>query len=151
MEQVECACGCGKLRDKFDTDGRRRHFIKGHHHRVKTKAQREAWLKSLEKRPKIPWNKGKTYTHASKKVYANKGSWNKAMRRLYADKCMRCGWSEASCDTHHIDPKNNGGKFSIENGIILCPNCHRLADFGLLGIDALKFIKSRAVMMGVAI
>lgn len=151
MNQIECACGCGGLRDEFDSDGRRRHFLKGHHHRVKTESQRTAWLESLDKRPKIPWNKGKTYVFSSKKTYANKGAWNKAMRRLYSGECMRCDWSEAHCDTHHIVPKNTGGKYTLENGIILCPNCHRLADLGILTAVELRQIKSRATITGLIV
>jgi 5-methylcytosine-specific restriction endonuclease McrA len=55
---------------------------------------------------------------------------------------MRCGWSEGSCDTHHIIPKSEGGEYSIENGVILCPNCHRLADAGKINKQELFEIKS---------
>ena len=148
MNQVKCACGCGGLRDEFDSDGRKRYFLKGHHHRVKTEAQRNAWLESLKKRPRIPWNKGKTYVFSSKKQSANKGAWNNAMRRLYPDQCMRCGWNSAPCDTHHITPKNNGGKYTIKNGVILCPNCHRLADFEVITADELRVCKATAQVIG---
>ena len=107
----------------------------------RTQAQIDAWRISMNKRPMVPWNKGKTYIHKSKGVYANKGSWNMAMRRIYPDICMRCGWKESVCDTHHIVPKSEGGEFAIENGIILCPNCHRLADFGVISEGELLKIK----------
>jgi len=150
MEFIECVCGCGQLRPKYDPDGRQRYYLKGHNNRneARTEAQRKAWRESLKKRPKVPWNKGRTYTHSSKKAYANKSSWNAAMRRLYPDTCMRCGWNEASCDTHHILPKCNGGKYSITNGIILCPNCHRLADSDLIGVAELQAIKQATIMTG---
>lgn len=110
----------------------------------RTAAQIAAWRVSMNARPITPWNKGKTYVHNSKAVYANKGAWNKAMRRIYPDACMRCGWGEAGCDTHHILPKSDGGEFTIENGIILCPNCHRLANVGLIDVAELRRIKSAA-------
>jgi len=141
MEQMPCACGCGQMRDKYDRKGVRRYYLKGHQNRRQTQKQIEAYQRNFGKRPAQVWNKGKTYIHSSKEEYANKGSWNKAMRRLHPDKCMRCGWSEAPCDTHHIIPKESGGKYSISNGIILCPNCHRLANFGILSVDELKAIK----------
>jgi len=145
MEQMQCACGCGQLRPKFDKRGRTRKFIPGHQNREKTREQIEAAKATLERvRPHTPWNKGLTYVHHSKKVYANKGSWNKALRRLYPDICMRCGWSDATCDTHHIISKKDGGVYSLDNGIILCPNCHRLANTGQLKIDELRSIKEKA-------
>ena len=108
----------------------------------RTQKQIEAWRKTMNMRPIIPWNKGKTYIHKSKGIYANKGAWNQAIRRVYKNECMRCGWKDGSCDTHHIIPQSKGGQFTIENGIILCPNCHRLADLGKITIAELKRIKN---------
>lgn len=39
--------------------------------------------------------------------------------------CMICGWNEATCDIHHIQPKKNGGTDDNSNLIVVCPNCHR--------------------------
>ena len=152
MEQVLCACGCGQRRPRYDGRGRELRYIIGHQNRTQTQKQRDASIATLARvRPRIPWNKGKTYVHASKEEYANKGSWNAAMRRLYPDVCMRCGWQEASCDTHHIIPKSEGGCYSIKNGIILCPNCHRIADVGILSPDELRTIKQNAEVVGMAV
>lgn len=149
MEQILCACGCGQTRPRLDKRGRERRYIAGHQNKEKTKRQMEAAAQTMKRiRPRVPWNKGKTYVHASKGTYANKGAWNEAMRRLYPDRCMRCGWEQASCDTHHIIPKSNGGGYTIGNGIILCPNCHRLANFGLLAADELRSCKGRCAMIG---
>ncbi|NCQ35041.1 HNH endonuclease [bacterium] len=40
---------------------------------------------------------------------------------------MSCGWDKARCDAHHREPKAKGGKHTIQNGMVLCPNCHRIA------------------------
>ncbi|MFA5299168.1 MAG: HNH endonuclease signature motif containing protein [Lutibacter sp.] len=40
--------------------------------------------------------------------------------------CSICGWDEARCDSHHIISRENGGKDTLDNLIIVCPNCHRL-------------------------
>ncbi len=142
MDTIKCACGCGQSRSRFDKKGRERFFIRGHENRRKTDAQRAAAAAAVNRvRPVVPWNKGKTYVHERKRVYANKGAWNKALRRLFPDRCMRCGWEEGSCDTHHIVPRSNGGEYTLENGAILCPNCHRLADFGIVGIDELRRLR----------
>src|SRR5574343_764346 len=98
MEMIDCACGCGQQRPLYDKKGRKCRYIQGHVNKEKSLAQIRAARANINAaRPKQPWNKGKTYTHASKTVYANKGAWNKAMRRLFADRCMRCGWDESSC------------------------------------------------------
>lgn len=91
------------------------------------------------------WNRGKTYVFRQKTEYANRGSWLQALTRVYGDKCMRCGWGEESCDAHHIRPKSKGGRHEIANGIILCPNCHRLADRGRIPVSELWRIRSAAV------
>ena len=36
-------------------------------------------------------------------------------------------WAEARCDVHHITPRAEGGKNFVSNGVVLCPNCHRVA------------------------
>jgi len=71
-------------------------------------------------------------------------TWKKALRKMFSGACMRCSWDLAPCDTHHILPKRKGGKQTLENGVILCPNCHRLADYGILSIEELKRIRGNA-------
>lgn len=101
--------------------------------------------------PDVPWNKGLSYTIAKRKVYANKGAWKNAMVRMFTDRCMRCGWSEAHCDTHHIVPKREGGQRTLENGILLCPNCHRLADVGRIVRRELIRIRLGTPVIGVRV
>jgi len=81
------------------------------------------------KRNRPAWNKGKTYAieprDGSERVYTQKHSWSKAVIRVKGNKCERCGWNRAKCDTHHIVPVSYGGMHTISNGSVLCPNCHR--------------------------
>lgn len=58
--------------------------------------------------------------------FADRDQWTRACRAYYGDKCARCGWDIAGCDVHHRIPMANGGKHTIGNGEILCPNCHRI-------------------------
>ena len=37
--------------------------------------------------------------------------------------CVKCGWNEAYCDRHRINPKKG---YTRKNVKVLCPNCHRL-------------------------
>lgn len=41
-------------------------------------------------------------------------------------KCGRCGWDKAPCDRHRIIPELG---YTLENVIVLCPNCHREQHF----------------------
>ena len=143
---IPCACGCGELIMNFDKKGRERKFLNGHQNknRVKSEEQAKKARLLLEKhRPSVPWNKGKSYTFACKDVYATKGAWMTALKRTYQDKCMICGWDAAPCDCHHIIPKKDGGENSLENGSILCPNCHRLVGRGTIKTDELIVAKEK--------
>lgn len=44
-EMVECACGCGQMRPKYDKKGRRRYFIAGHSKKGQFKNGFEPWNK----------------------------------------------------------------------------------------------------------
>ncbi len=75
---------------------------------------------------------------------AKPASWRKALVKRFSDACMRCGWKLAPCDAHHILPRSKGGTQTLENGILLCPNCHRLADLGLVSADELGQVRATA-------
>ena len=55
--------------------------------------------------------------------------WKQRVIGKYGEKCQVCGWNEVPevIEVHHGDfnRKNN----AIENGIVLCPNCHRIIHF----------------------
>lgn len=62
-------------------------------------------------------------------IFKTKGAWSRAAKRAYGAACQRCGWKEAFCDVHHKLPRAQGGKNTIANAIVLCPNCHRVMHF----------------------
>jgi hypothetical protein len=77
------------------------------------------------------WNKGLTYPiNGGQRIYKTKHSWAKAVFRAKGRACERCGWDKGRCDVHHIVHRSQGGKNSIPNGMVLCPNCHRLEHEG---------------------
>lgn len=140
-ERVICACGCGESRLKWGGDGRPKRFIHGHHAKLMTEG-RQRHRERMIGRP--AWNTGKTYVQAKKEAYANRSAWRMAIIRLFGDGCMRCGWAEASVDCHHINPHREGGRLTLENGILLCPNCHRLVEVGKVSREALLAIRAHA-------
>lgn len=73
------------------------------------------------------WNEGKSYAiNNGARCYKTRHAWAKAVIRHYGNKCEQCGWDKARCDAHHRKLKSEGGLHTIANGIVLCPNCHRL-------------------------
>lgn len=52
--------------------------------------------------------------------------------------CEWCGEDVDSPDTHHIKPREEGGPNEAENLIVLCPNCHRKADRGMISRSKLR-------------
>lgn len=79
-----------------------------------------------KKKPQT-WNDSMSYsikngTHC----YKTRHSWAKAAIRQYGNKCQLCGWDKARCDVHHKTMKSIGGPHTLENAIVLCPNCHRI-------------------------
>lgn len=71
-----------------------------------------------------PWNVGKKYS-TNRKEFSNKRWWSKKVKEANGEACQKCGWNKAECDVHHKIPKAQGGRNTVENGIVLCPNCHR--------------------------
>jgi len=80
------------------------------------------------KRPtgRAPWNVGMTYAFkADNENYKSKAAWVEAAIRRFGNKCQACGWDKAKCDVHHIIHRQHGGKNTLSNAKVLCPNCHR--------------------------
>lgn len=64
----------------------------------------------------------------------------------YSGKCALCGWQLApvpflfrkkyyasyGLEMHHIVPVSEGGTAEWDNLILVCPNCHKQADMGLI-------------------
>lgn len=62
--------------------------------------------------------------HPLRSVARVRGNYSLSLKQLLRkDACERCGWDEAICDLHRIEP---GGAYTADNVITLCPNCHRV-------------------------
>lgn len=46
--------------------------------------------------------------------------------------CSRCGWKETICDVHHIWGRKIANANDHDKLSYLCPNCHRLAQTGII-------------------
>ena len=55
-------------------------------------------------------------------------------QRWGSEACWRCGWNEDATDVHRVKPGADGGTYHVNNGIFLCPNCHRLITRGKISI-----------------
>lgn len=49
-----------------------------------------------------------------------------------------CGWKEATRDIHHLVPITNGGKNTLDNVIVVCPNHHRMFHHNLISKEAVQ-------------
>lgn len=93
----------------------------------RSKAQTARWQRE------DTWNKGRRYqTIPDNGEFRSRAAWGKALIRKYGNRCQSCGWEKGRCDTHHIIHRSDGGKNTINNGRVLCPNCHRLHHEGTL-------------------
>ncbi len=79
---------------------------------------------------------GRTYLEGAKKeVVQSKSERDPAVRRQalnhYGRKCMACDFiprADSQLDVHHLDPIAEGQRRTkIEDVVVLCANCHRLA------------------------
>lgn len=114
-----CQCDCGKTCE-----------VGSNNFREKGGARSCGCLRSEAQKRRIKrdgvWNDSKSYAiNCGERCYKTKHGWAKAVLRHYGNKCSKCGWDEAKCDTHHVVPKSAGGKHTVSNGVVLCPNCHR--------------------------
>ncbi len=82
------------------------------------------------------WLARRTYIEgARKEVVLSKSERDPAVRQAalkhYGRKCMACGFMpkvDAQLDVHHLDPIAEGQRHTkIEDVVVLCANCHRLA------------------------
>lgn len=66
-----------------------------------------------------------------KKNDPNSSYWNKRAMKEWSrivryPWCERCGKRDCKLDAHHIQDKAyRGTRFMLENGICLCPKCHK--------------------------
>ena len=101
-------------------NGKRRYINVCYKHLIQSKGEnykkkyREKIRKSVKKYKKR--NPHKYYPGLSLKDYL----------RIRKNPCSLCGWDKFTCDFHRKVTGENGGKYNIENIIVLCPNCHKL-------------------------
>ena len=116
----ECVCSCGATISRSSAKKRK----------AKGVCSCGCYLRDHSKerlRQSSPWNKGATYqTKPNESVFSQRGAWAKAVLRANGNSCVKCGWDKARCDVHHITPRSRGGLNTIANGVVLCPNCHRI-------------------------
>lgn len=68
-----------------------------------------------------------------REVYICSEAWKRTLVRRYGYKCMICGYDKI-VEAHHVVPAVEGGKMTIANGCLLCPNHHAEAHAGLIDL-----------------
>ncbi|MFB6200107.1 MAG: HNH endonuclease [Candidatus Nanohaloarchaea archaeon] len=68
---------------------------------------------------------------------------NSLKNELYFERadqqCEWCGEDIDAPEVHHITPRSEGGSNDRSNLIVLCPNCHRKADKGVMSKSKLQY------------
>lgn len=57
--------------------------------------------------------------------FCTRTPWANFAKAYYGYACSICGWNDGTCDVHHIIEVKNGGRNTLANAKVLCPNCHR--------------------------
>lgn len=70
----------------------------------------------------------------NKTTFSCSESWKKALILNFGYCCAVCGYDKI-VEAHHIIPQCNGGKMTIKNGILLCPNHHAEDHAGILDMS----------------
>jgi len=84
------------------------------------------------------WEKNRTDTS----VFHTSDCWKNALIRKFGHRCLIPGCTYTTIvEAHHIVFSAHGGKMTIANGILLCPNHHAEVHAGILDINE-AFIKS---------
>ena len=61
----------------------------------------------------------------------------KSLQRILSHlPCELCGWDATTRDVHHIVPVSQGGKNTLDNVIVVCPNHHRMYHKHLISEEA---------------
>ncbi|WP_167041691.1 HNH endonuclease signature motif containing protein [Salinibacterium sp. ZJ454] len=61
--------------------------------------------------------------------------------------CVNCGAPPSWTDAHHVTEHRNHGPTDIDNGVLLCPPCHRLLHkgaFDLKMVDGVPYLRAAA-------
>lgn len=119
MELIQCACGCGQLRTKYDKRGREKRYIykhsvlKGKHHSKETinKMKRNCfkWTQIREHPPN--WKGGKSVYRRMTLDYG-----------MNLNECQICKENKKRLCIHHIN--GNREDNSRKNLCVLCFTCH---------------------------
>ena len=99
---------------------------KGHklfYYNYNTTKTRNALRKKLEDNPEYD--------------YKTSEKWKRALLEKYTYSCFVCGYDKL-LEAHHIIPTSTGGKNTVLNGILLCPNHHAEVHAGILTVALLK-------------
>ena len=81
--------------------------------------------------------KNPNYKNGKKNGFAE---WRRIREKLILERTLRCelcGYDKFPqiVEAHHKKPRSIGGSNKPENGILVCPNCHKLIHRGIINVD----------------
>ena len=81
--------------------------------------------------------------NGDKRTTTDMRTFQKRLIRAYGYKCQICGYDKfVNC--HHIEKWSVKKNDDVENGIILCPNHHAEADYGMITPEELQAFKRKS-------
>lgn len=82
-------------------------------------------------------NRKMFYRNGSKRTTTDHKRFQRMMFKVYGYKCAICGYNKF-VNAHHIESWAKDKNDSLENGILLCPNHHAEADYGIITPEELR-------------
>jgi len=84
--------------------------------------------------------------HCRQQFYYKRNSHKGYPQELKNLPCEVCGWHESTIDHHHIISPRKEGPKTLDNLVVVCPNCHRKIHKNLISQDDLyKIVNSRTI------
>jgi len=89
-----------------------------------------------------------SYKHGKKTGF---NEWRRIREKLILEKtlkCELCGYDKFPdiIEAHHRKPRSHGGLNTVKNGILVCPNCHKLIHRGIIDTNGkILLVKGKGI------
>ena len=142
----QMSLNCIKLRTKFEISKKliEREFI--HNRKTINQIASEigcSWDAVRHKIVRYGFKLNPSMGDGGKRTTTDCRTFQKRILREYGYRCQICGYDKfVNC--HHIEKWSKNKNDSVENGIVLCPNHHAEADYGIITPQELQAFKRKS-------